>query len=898
MKVLFAIGNAQTSKSVADKYFQMYGEKLDYKDVFYFRALLEEVKKDKTYDRIVISEELEPIKAVTIEEIDQAIFSNIDNLTDEVQDASIAFIGSDRRTKVDPLVSRLFNIGVYSLLLGADRNISSLCDAIREPRTKKDAKEYLNLNPATNTAGGIQSSADDEITEGQMAHILKHYEKLGSDKSKYITSFESIEEQFNKGQLKIVAAAIDKYLPPEVADTIRQDPRYTALFPIKKKKISGQSNGDGKNVGKKSGILNFLSGKKSASNSVVTEGARIQAEEEERARIAAERAEAEAKKIREEAEAASRLQAEQLRKEKEERLAKAEQELKEKQEAEQKAKAEAERLAKEQEELRQRAIAEQKAKAEAERFEKEQEMLRQKGLEQQKAKEIENLKAIENITNEAKPTVEIDISALQNKNSEKKEAVSQDNGNKAINSEVEIDISALQNKTTLQSSAGQVDDQEMLKQKALAEQRVKAEAEKQAREQEALRQKALAEQRAKEEAERQAKEQEALRQKALAEQKAKAEAERQAKEQEALRQKALAEQRTKAEVERQTKEQEALRQKALAEQRAREEAERLAKEQDELRKRVEAERAAVEAMDNTTVNVTTPTQNSALISQPGDDYSLESNFSTATYQLPSDYKKVIALVGTSKVGTTFLANAIACSASEKGIKTALLDMTKSKGVYYLYNKSDSKKIQIAAECIKNLNEGRNTPIPVDKNRNLLVYTSLPGLGENRKNYKHKTIIDTIKKTCNLLIIDCDFTTPIEYFEQASEVYIVQDMDLIKLQETTAFLREFKNRNIEWSKLSVIVNKYVKSSFTPKKIVEVGLAYYNDPQMTYTEEFEIIKSYITVPFTVEDYVRYTEDIAKDKIVYKNYSVQLRSAIEQICRRAYPSGDSGKRKGLFK
>ena len=32
MKVLFAIGNAQTSKGVADKYYQTYGEKLEYKD--------------------------------------------------------------------------------------------------------------------------------------------------------------------------------------------------------------------------------------------------------------------------------------------------------------------------------------------------------------------------------------------------------------------------------------------------------------------------------------------------------------------------------------------------------------------------------------------------------------------------------------------------------------------------------------------------------------------------------------------------------------------------------------------------------------------------------------------------------------------------------------------------
>ena len=873
MKVLFAIGNAQTSKSVADKYFQLNGEQLDYKDVFYFRALLEEVRRDKTYDRIVISEELEPIKAVTIEEIDQTIFSNIDNITDEIQDSAIAFIGSDRRTKNDALISRLFNIGVYSLLLGNDRNISSLCEVIKEPRTKKDAKEYLNLNPAVSSSANSQGSQDDEITESQMAHILKHYEKLGNDTSKYISSFESIEEQFNKKQLVIIAAAISKYLPSIVSETISKDPRYAPIFGAVSGKVKSNNANTQKHTPKKAGILNFLSSKKDKSseksNAVVQEGARIQAEEEARAREAAEKAEAESKRLREEAERASRLQAEQLRKEKEERLAKAELELKQKQEEEQKAKAEADRLAKEQEELKQRAIAEQKAKAEADRLAKEQEELRQRAIAEQKAKaEADKF---------AKEQEELRRKGLAEQKA-KEDAAKQNvkpTGN--VIGEIEIDISALQNKPVTPKTS-EIDEQEALKQKAIAEQKAREEqAQKQAQEQEALRQKALAEQKAREEqAQKQAQEQEALRQKALAEQKAREE-----------------------QAQKQAQEQEALRQKALAEQKAREEAARLAREQEELRIKLEAERAAIDAINNENVTtIETPTANSALLSTNGESGPLESNFSTATYQLPSDYKKIVAIVGTNKVGTTFIANAIANSTSEKGIKTALLDMTKSKGLYYLYNKSDQKRIQLAAECIKNLNEGRNTPLPADKNKNLLVYTSLPGLGENRKNYKHKTIIDTIKRTCNLLIIDCDFTTPIEYFEQASEIYIVQDMDLIKLQETTAFLREFKNRNIDWSKLNVIINKYVKSSFTPKKIVEVGLAYYNDPQMTYTEEFETIKSYITIPFTLEDYARYTEDVAKDKIIYKNYSIQLRSAIDQICKKIYPSGNLGKKKGLFK
>ena len=54
MKVLFAVGSAVLSEKIANQYYEMYNEKIEYKDVFYFKAILEEVKRDKSYDRIVI----------------------------------------------------------------------------------------------------------------------------------------------------------------------------------------------------------------------------------------------------------------------------------------------------------------------------------------------------------------------------------------------------------------------------------------------------------------------------------------------------------------------------------------------------------------------------------------------------------------------------------------------------------------------------------------------------------------------------------------------------------------------------------------------------------------------------------------------------------------------------
>ncbi|MBP3284643.1 MAG: hypothetical protein J6M02_04010 [Clostridia bacterium] len=60
MKVLFAINNESTVDSIIKHYKVTYGEKIDATKVYFFRNITETLKKDKTFDRIVIHEELEP----------------------------------------------------------------------------------------------------------------------------------------------------------------------------------------------------------------------------------------------------------------------------------------------------------------------------------------------------------------------------------------------------------------------------------------------------------------------------------------------------------------------------------------------------------------------------------------------------------------------------------------------------------------------------------------------------------------------------------------------------------------------------------------------------------------------------------------------------------------------
>lgn len=77
-----------------------------------------------------------------------------------------------------------------------------------------------------------------------------------------------------------------------------------------------------------------------------------------------------------------------------------------------------------------------------------------------------------------------------------------------------------------------------------------------------------------------------------------------------------------------------------------------------------------------------------------------------------------------KNGTSFLVNNTAEIISQKGINTAILDLTQNKNAYYIYTENDENLRNIAYSSIENLKIGNAKGIQVHKN--LAVYTSLPG----------------------------------------------------------------------------------------------------------------------------------------------------------------------------
>ena len=229
MKVLFAVSNEEISESIVKRYQKDYKEIISYKNVYYFNAILKELQKDKNYDRIVISEELEAFTNTQYSQIDKFIFDKLDSISDEASnlkgdDIPIILICSDRREKSEEMLVKLFGIGIYNALIGDDRSVNNVCQLLNKPRLKKEAKLYYKID---SDEVSYQAESENDVSEVEIQNILAHYKRLGKDEKRYVESFDNIASQYNDVQLKIIS----KFLPLNVRAVLEeQSPKYQELI--------------------------------------------------------------------------------------------------------------------------------------------------------------------------------------------------------------------------------------------------------------------------------------------------------------------------------------------------------------------------------------------------------------------------------------------------------------------------------------------------------------------------------------------------------------------------------------------------------------------------------------------------------------------------------------------
>ena len=260
------------------------------------------------------------------------------------------------------------------------------------------------------------------------------------------------------------------------------------------------------------------------------------------------------------------------------------------------------------------------------------------------------------------------------------------------------------------------------------------------------------------------------------------------------------------------------------------------------------------------------------------------DYSGLTNYLSRD-KKVVAFLGATKAGTSFLVNNIADLLSKSGISTAILDVTSNRNSYYIYTKNEEPLRRKVLNCLESLEQDIVDGIEVS--RNLTVFTSVPGKKIEVQDVE--AVVAALIKKFSLVILDCDFTTPFEYFGIAQEVYLVQTMDILTIQPLTAFLRDLQSNGVLVpSKLKIVINKAMRVRGLNTNAIIGGMSCYNDPEMSYMRNLfdkDKIKA-ITISFDGEVLSKYLSGMVDCIVTTNGYSKGFISELKKLADMVYP------------
>ncbi len=719
MKVLFAVSNENVSETIVKKYQKEYKEIVSYKNVYYFNAIIKEMQRDKSYDRIVISEDLEPFANNNYDTIDKFLFDKLDSISDEATDngekeAQIILICSDRRSKSDALLVKLFGIGIYSAIIGRDRSVEEVCRLINNPRTKKEAKIYYRIE---SDEVSYQAENDTDVNENEIQSILKHYKTLGKNEEKYVESFNNIASQYTDAQLRIII----KFLPLNVKAVLEaKSPKYqeVVMFGDKQYKRNNTSN-----VGGKYTTKNEKTRKKT---SEIDESLKIDSIE---------------KRVNNPLTGRPIIIPSVVKKEKAIEVERELQEL----------------------EQRDNRIASSKTVTPEPQF--------------QEIQQISEIPQVESRKGRGRPKKIVE-EQIQEENID---SVKKGRGRpKKTEKEEDINLFAMGEKkeqNNTYESKKMIEDSVILPGVEESKNVILPGLE-------------------------------------------------------------------------------------------------------DVQQQLESEPQDVEMNKYSTTY--TKTQDN-YIEKRTNEFETESSYDLESV-LTGD-KKIVAFVGTTKNGTSFIVNNLAALFSQMGINTAILDTTENRNSYYIYTKNEEELRKVAYNSIQKLKEGIANGVRVDKN--LSVYTSLPGEMEERENIS--SILKTLVSKHNLVLIDCDFNTPAEYFEKAQEIYLIQSMDVLTIQPLTAFLRDLKNKEIlKPEKLRIVINKATKIRGLNERVLIGGMAYYNSPSMSFMTELfnkDMIK-FCEIPLDTNTYISYLEAMVSCEISLNRYSKLFMIKLKELAAMVYP------------
>lgn len=861
MRVLFAVNNEKISEAITKKYQSMYKEIISGKNVYFFNAIIKELQKDKSYDRIVIGEDLEPYANNNYEVIDNFLYDKLDSISDEASnsregDIPIILIATDRRERRDSLLAKLFSMGIYNVLIGQDRRIDNVCKLINMPRTKKEAKVYYGID---GEEVEYTDSNMDTVKEEEIQHILNHYKKLGKNEDLYVKSFEEIAEQYTDTQLKLIT----KYLPLNVRAVLEERcPKYQQVMigSVKNQVTKGRTgkkittkNIESKNVNKIELIDKELQKAKLTKPVVIPSAINMQ----------------------------------------------------------------------------------NVKKAYTTKQDTTQEVLNSTNS---------TMHDIEQ--NNVMPRIEQSDDAFSSLFDEEPENVQPNIQNNPVPKYIEpkpIEQEYVQ-PITLQQGDNNLNLQQFGKETNTMPENEESNQTEPVQQVKKGRGRPRKEKTPEEIAMEEAKVKKGRgRPKKIVEPEEKVENEAvtlpEPEEDDDINLFDLNNQ-VSSNVQEQNSDDVMLpgfedeapapkfeqpvenkpvdffkrdfnndlfennempqlpgmesfnNNKIVEPQEENKPEEKNEYEENGGYLGGDLQQNNTQNLNNSEMNnysnsfeyfnKNNQIQGSNAINTVANN---TQNENTATSNLVTSDCKIVSFVGTSKNGTSFLVNNLAVLLSNKGIKTAILDLTKNKNAYYIYTLNEDALREKSFRCIDGLRSGVADGIQVSKN--LTVYTTLPG--ENPSIDDYENILDTLSKNYSLVLLDCDFDTNFNYFAESHEIYLVQTYDILTIQPLTAFLNELKYKNIlNPNKLRIVINKTLKLRKLTDKMVIGGISCYNDPASTYINTLfdkDNVK-YTTIPFEDQTYGRYLERLVDCEISLNGYSKIFLDALQRLGDMVYP------------
>lgn len=857
MKVLFAVNNEHISDSIIKKYQQDYRELISSKNVYYFNALLKELQEDKSYDRIVIGEDLEMFSNNNYDVMDKFIFDKLDKISDEASNASgedipIVLICTDRRSKSDPILVKLFSIGIYSALLGQDRTITNVCKLINIPRTKKEAKIYYRID---SDDADYKSESENDVSEVEIQNILMHYKRLGKNEEKYVDSFNSIASQYTDAQLKVIA----KFLPLNVKAVLEAEcPKYQEIMMGGPAKVISAPQVKETKTKYKESVDKY----KNQKTTTKFDNAKLDLVQKQ----------LEKNKLTKPVVVPSAMNINRVTK-----------------------------------------------------------------IEQNPLFEDEELNNQGNIQNSQNvPNMQNGLNGMDNQTNIQNNIDSQMMPNNTLEDDDPLASIKEELKGMIESGEGTENTEQPVIQPKRGRGRPKK-VQPQPVQAPNLSTQVSNDANASilpgfEDITEEVAQPKRGRGRPKKVQPQPVQTSNQTMEvgNNNLNNTTNATNDGYENIVTNNNIQPSVNLFDLDD------------DVEETNNSYSQESTSNNQMSNGTILPGIDDDDDETVNLPNQNYNMQNNnympntqgnnsnsYNNDVYnqnnynQNQNNYsqngynqnsqslqytqnsnvdftrlftsdKKAVAFVGTSKNGTSFLVNNLADLISQSGIKTAILDLTKNKNAYYIYTENEEELRKKAYSCIDNLRRGN--PVGINVSKNLDVYTTLPG--ENGDINDAQNIMQTLVSNYSLVLLDCDFDTNVEYFRIVQEIYLVQTYDVLTIQPLTAFLRDLKSKNIlDQAKLKIVLNKVLRVKSITDRTIIGGMAFYNDPAMSFmTELFNKDEvPYCVIPFEDQTYSKYLEGLVNCKITTNGYSKNFMLALSKLSSMVYPliSRDAGKK-----